>query len=395
MKAFLTFAIAVASTLSISAQNTQKDSINNPNYQVNTAQRILNGNINTKGVTVGGYGELTYNRKEGENAELDVQRLVLLFGYKFDDRTQFITEVEFEHVNEVYVEQAFLQYSVSDNVNLRAGLMLVPMGIINEYHEPTTFNGVERPSIDGSIIPTTWRELGVGVSGRYNEASLRYQAYIFNGFSSTTSDGNGNITGGNIGGSNGLRGGRQKGAKSTMNNLNFSGKLDYYGLPGLRLGLSGYFGRTQSPADVEDIAGADVGLSMIGVDARYAYQRFTARGQFIHGSLTDTEAYNNATGSKLGSALQGYYLEAAYNLLPQNKRQQLLGFVRFEDFDTHSSVDGSLAKDLSYDRQEWTLGLSYKIAPGAVVKGDYQFKNNAVAGGSTVNQLNFGIGVWF
>lgn len=395
MKVFLTFAIAVATTFSFSAQNTQKDSINNPNNQVNTAQRILNGNINTKGVTVGGYGELTYNRKENNNAELDVQRLVLLFGYKFDDRTQFITEVEFEHVNEVYVEQAFLQYSVSDNVNLRAGLMLVPMGIINEYHEPTTFNGVERPSIDGAIIPTTWRELGLGVSGRYNEASLRYQAYIFNGFSSTTSDGNGNITGGKIGGSNGLRGGRQKGAKSTMNNLNFSGKLDYYGLPGLRLGLSGYFGRTQSPADVEDIDGADVGLAMIGLDARYAYQRFTARGQFIHGSLSDTEAYNTATGANLGSALQGYYLEAAYNLLPQNKRQQLFGFVRYEDFNTHASVAGNLVKDLSYDRQEWTLGLSYKIAPGAVVKGDYQFKNNAVAGSASVNQLNFGIGVWF
>ena len=124
-------------------------------------------------------------------------------------------------------------------------------------------------------------------------------------------------------------------------------------------------------------------------------QRFTARGQFIHGSLTDTEAYNNATGSKLGSALQGYYLEAAYNLLPQNKRQQLFGFVRFEDFNTHASVDGNLAKDLSYDRQEWTLGLSYKIAPGAVVKGDYQFKNTAVTGSDTVGQLNFGIGVWF
>ena len=395
MKVFLTFAIAVATTFSFSAQNTQKDSINNPNNQVNTAQRILNGNINTKGVTVGGYGELNYNRKENNNAELDVQRLVLLFGYKFDDRTQFITEVEFEHVNEVYVEQAFLQYSVSDNVNLRAGLMLVPMGIINEYHEPTTFNGVERPSIDGAIIPTTWRELGLGVSGIYNQASLRYQAYIFNGLSSTTSDGNGNITGGKIGGSNGLRGGRQKGAKSTMNNVNFSGKLDYYGLPGLRLGLSGYFGRTQSPADVEDIDGADVGLAMIGLDARYAYQRFTARGQFIHGSLSDTEAYNTATGANLGSALQGYYLEAAYNLLPQNKRQQLFGFVRYEDFNTHASVAGNLVKDLSYDRQEWTLGLSYKIAPGAVVKGDYQFKNNAVAGSASVNQLNFGIGVWF
>ena len=379
----------------ISAQNNQRDSINNPNNQVNTAQRILNGNINTKGVTVGGYGEITYNNVDGKNAELDVQRLVILFGYKFDDRTQFITEIEFEHVNELFVEQAFLQYSVSDNVNLRAGLMLVPMGIINEYHEPTTFNGVERPSIDGSIIPTTWREIGIGVSGRYNEASLRYQAYLFNGFLSTTSDGNGTIVSGKIGGSNGLRGGRQKGIKSTMNNVNFSGKLDYYGLPGLRLGLSGYFGRTQSPVDVQDIDGAAIGLTMIGLDARYAYQRFTARGQFIYGSLSDTEAYNMITGQDLGSALQGYYVEAAYNLLSQEKKQQLFGFVRYEAYDTHQKIEGNLTDNLLYDRQEWTFGLSYKIAQGAVVKGDYQLKNNASPISTSTNQLNFGIGVWF
>ena len=384
MKKFtLLFAMILTSTLM--AQNVQN--------QQNTAQRILAGNINTKGVTVGGYGEITYNRPTGKNTELDVQRLVLLFGYKFDERTQFITEVEFEHVKEVYVEQAFLQYSLNDNVNLRAGLMLVPMGIVNEYHEPTTFNGVERPSMDGAIVPTTWREIGVGVSGKSNEISLRYQAYIFNGFQSTLSDGNGNITSGKIGGSKGLRGGRQKGAKSNFNNINFAGKLDYYGFPGLRLGLSGYLGRTQSNVDVEDVDGADVGIAMFGLDARYAKKRFTARGQFVHGSLSDTEAYNTATGKDLGSALQGYYLEAAYNLLSQEKRQQLFGFVRYEDYNTHASTDGNLAKNNKYDRQEWTLGLSYKIAPGAVVKADYQFKNNAA--NIDTKQLNFGIGVWF
>ena len=384
MKKFtLLFAMILTSTLM--AQNVQN--------QQNTAQRILAGNINTKGVTVGGYGEITYNRPTGKNAELDVQRLVLLFGYKFDERTQFITEVEFEHVKEVYVEQAFLQYSLNDNVNLRAGLMLVPMGIVNEYHEPTTFNGVERPSMDGAIVPTTWREIGVGVSGKSNEISLRYQAYIFNGFQSTLSDGNGNITSGKIGGSKGLRGGRQKGAKSNFNNINFAGKLDYYGFPGLRLGLSGYLGRTQSNVDVEEVDGADVGIAMFGLDARYAKKRFTARGQFVHGSLSDTEAYNTATGKDLGSALQGYYLEAAYNLLSQEKRQQLFGFVRYEDYNTHASTDGNLAKNNKYDRQEWTLGLSYKIAPGAVVKADYQFKNNAA--NIDTKQLNFGIGVWF
>ena len=354
---------------------------------------MLAGNINTKGVTVGGYAEITYNSPTGKNAELDVQRLVLLFGYKFDERTQFVTEIEFEHVKEVYVEQAFLQYSLNDNVNLRAGLMLVPMGIINEYHEPTTFNGVERPSMDAAIVPTTWREIGVGVSGKSNEISLRYQAYIFNGFQSTLSDGNGTILSGQLGGSKALRGGRQKGAKSNFNNVNFSGKLDYYGLPGLRLGLSGYFGRTQSNVDVESVDGADIGIAMVGFDARYSKKRFSARGQFVHGNLTDTDAYNLATNSDLGSALQGYYVEAAYNLLSLNKKQQLISFLRYEDYNTHTSTTGNLAKNNQYDMQEWTLGFSYKIANGAVVKADYQFKKNAAD--LDMKQLNLGIGVWF
>jgi len=374
------------STISI-AQTVPDSLTTNPQNQQNAAQRILSGNINT-GVTVGGYGEILYNQPEGDNGELDVQRLVLLFGYKFNDRTQFVTEIELEHVNEVFVEQAFLQYSVGDNTNLRAGLMLVPMGIVNEYHEPTTFNGVERPSIDASIVPTTWREIGFGVSGRLDNESLRYQAYIFNGFTSV----NGPKV---LGGSNGLRNGRQKGIQSTINKPTFSAKLDHYGIQGLRLGLSGYFGRTQAEDNVDDIDGSDVGIAMIGVDARYALRRFTARGQFINASISDTEAYNNLYDANLGSRLQGWYLEAAYNLLPQTKKQQLFAFTRYEDYDTHASVDGDLLRNLSYDRNEWTFGLSYKLAPGAVVKADYQVKDNADLNNNMSNQLNFGIGVWF
>ena len=108
--------------------------------------------------------------------------MVLLFGYRFNERVQFITEIEFEHVKEVYVEQAFINYNLTDGLNLRAGLMLIPMGIINEFHEPTTFNGVERPSLDNAIVPTTWREIGIAASGRWDALALRYQAYIFNGF---------------------------------------------------------------------------------------------------------------------------------------------------------------------------------------------------------------------
>lgn len=381
--------LALIITLSVSftyAQTVPDSLYTNPQNQQNAAQRILSGNINS-GVTVGGYGEITYNQPEADNGELDVQRLVLLFGYKFNDKVQFVTEIELEHVEEVFVEQAFLQYSLNDNVNLRGGLMLVPMGIVNEYHEPTTFNGVERPSIDGSIVPTTWREIGFGVSGRFDEVSLRYQAYIFNGFSSVNGD---KV----LGGKNGLRNGRQKGIRSTVDSPNLAAKLDYYGIQGLRLGLSGYFGRTQAEDDVEDIDGSSVGISMLGFDARYAYKRFTARGQFIHASINDTEDYNNLNAADLGSALQGYYVEAAYNLLPLTKQQQLFAFARYEDFDTHASVDGGLMKNYSYDRNEWTFGLSYKVAPGAVVKADYQIKDNATDS-DIPNQLNVGIGVWF
>ncbi|MBX2828695.1 MAG: hypothetical protein KTR22_11055 [Flavobacteriaceae bacterium] len=378
----------------VAFSQTVQDSITfDPQKQLNAAQRILSGNYG-KAVTVGAYGELTYNQPEGDNGELDVQRLVLLFGYKFNEKTQFVTEIELEHVEEVFVEQAFVNYAVGDNVSLRGGLMLVPMGIINEYHEPTTFNGVERPAVDNVIVPTTWRELGVGVTGRFPDASVTYQAYIFNGFKSTASDGEDGVTG-FLAGSSGLRGGRQKAIKSTVDSPTFSTKVEYYGLPGLRLGLSGYFGQTQAADDVEEQDGANIGIAMVGLDARYAYQKFTARGQFVYSSLSDTDKYNALTGRDLGSALMGYYGEVGYNLLPLGAEQKLFAFARYENYDTHASTEGDLVRNDAYNRTDITTGLSYHIAPGVVVKGDYQFRDNKVDGGDVKDRLNFGIGVWF
>ena len=384
---------AVLCTALLSAQ-TVTDSITlNPQKQLNAAQRLLSGSY-ASAVTMGAYGEMLYNQPEGDNGELDVQRLVLLMGYRFNDKTQFVTEIEIEHVEEIFVEQAFVNYNIASNVNLRGGLMLVPMGIVNEFHEPTTFNGTERPAMDNVIVPTTWRELGIGVSGRFDNISLGYQAYLFNGFKSTEANGAGGVSG-FLKGSNGLRGGRQKGIKSTVDSPTLSTKLDYYGLPGLRLGLSTYFGKTQAADDVETIDGANIGISMIGLDARYAYERFTARGQFIHASLSDTEDYNALTGNDLGSALQGWYVEGAYNLLPINKNQKLFAFARYEVYDTHASTAGALSKNDAYDRTDVTTGLTYHIAPGVVLKGDYQFRSNALEDGDIKDRLNFGIGVWF
>jgi hypothetical protein len=376
-----------------SQAQTLQDSITfNPQQQLNAAQRILSGNYG-KSVTVGAYGEITYNQPEGDNGELDVQRLVLLFGYKFNEKTQFVTELELEHVEEIFVEQAFVNYAISNQISLRGGLMLVPMGIINEYHEPTTFNGVERPAMDNVIVPTTWRELGVGVTGRFPELSLSYQAYIFNGFKSTEREGDEVI--GFLEGSSGLRGGRQKGIQSTVDSPTFSAKFDYYGLPGLRIGLSGYFGKTQAADDVEDLDGANIGISMVGLDARYAFRKITARGQFVYTALSDTDAYNLLTENNLGSALMGYYTEIGYNILPIAAEQKLFAFVRYENYDTHADTDGDTVINKAYNRTDVTTGLSYHIAPGVVVKGDYQFRDNKAENGNVDNRLNFGLGVWF
>ena len=153
------------------------DSISN--VYTNTADNLL---LKDNKLVVGGYGEVHYNQplQSGvrNNGTLDVHRVVMLFGYNFSNKTQFVTELEFEHVKEVYVEQAFLQHKLNSYINFRGGLMLIPMGIINEYHEPTTFNGVERPLIDKYIAPSTWREIGFGVTGNVLPASIKYQLYV-------------------------------------------------------------------------------------------------------------------------------------------------------------------------------------------------------------------------
>ena len=357
--------------------------------QFNSASTQLNNLLTSdRGLSIGGYGEITYNNKEKSStpAEIDVQRLVMLFAYKFDDRTSFVTEIEFEHVKEVYVEQAFINYSVADGVNLRGGLMLIPMGIVNEYHEPTTFNGVERPSLDSKIVPTTWREMGIGVSGRINNASIRYQAYVMNGFLSYGDSHK-------LRGSDGLRKGRQKGAESVGSDVNFAGRIEYYGLPNLKFGLSYYTGNTQTTAP--EITNTQIGLSMVGLDYRYKNGKLSSRGQFISSSLSDTEAYNLAGNTDVGSAMGGYYVEGAYNLLPLDSLQKLDIFLRYENFNTHQKTAGALIANDAYHRVETTFGLSYHLANGAVFKADYQSKGTAVEGSDAVGQFNLGLGVFF
>lgn len=380
----------------------QTDSTNT--YQ-NTANRMMQTD---RKLTIGGYAQIDYNQplnsETYNNGQLDVHRMVLLFGYKFNSRTQFITELEVEHVKEVFVEQAFLDYRINNYMNLRAGLMLIPMGIVNEYHEPPTFMGVERPMLDKYIVPTTWREIGVGVTGNLPGANLKYQAYIVNGFSSYTD-------GSTLRGSDGLRKGRQKGAQSFMSSPNFTTKIEYYGFSGLNIGLSGYFGNTQSTLyndleknNADAVARADssvVGISMIGLDARYGKKGFHFRGQLSFANISNTDAYNNLSNDEgkindLGSALFGYYLEAGYNVFQSaaNIKTELIPFIRYSEFDTHHKVESELAKNDSYHRKAITTGLGWKVTPGAIFKADMQFLKTK-ADDTFSAMFNAGVGIWF
>ncbi|MBU1371014.1 MAG: hypothetical protein KJ578_03940 [Bacteroidetes bacterium] len=371
----------------------------NQNTYLNMADNLL---ASQSKLTIGGYGEVHYNQPFDNdlrhNGKLDVHRMVMLFGYNFSDKVQFVTELEFEHVSEVYVEQAFLQYKLNQLVQFRAGLLLIPMGIINEYHEPTTFNGVERPLIDGKIAPTTWREIGFGITGNYLPLSIKYQLYVVNGF-------NGYDGSARLNGANGFRSGRQKGAESTISSPNLTAKLEYFGLRGLNLGLSGYFGKTQSSLynkldkqDAAALATADssvVGINMIGLDARYTLKHWQFRGQLYYASVNNTAAYNQFAASDLGSALNGYYVEAAYDLLGNSDQQAgLIPFVRYEAYNTQAKTAGGLSPAEANEVQAITTGLTWRLVQGAVFKTDIQLVKPASADAYSTT-FNAGFGIMF
>jgi len=357
---------------------------------------------------IGGYGEVHFNKplnsKTISNAELDVHRMVLLMEYGFNARTRFVTEIEFEHVIEVYVEQAYLQHKINKYMQFRAGLLLVPMGIINGTHEPTSFNGVERPLIDQKISPTTWREVGLGFSGTIDKIYTRYQIYTVNGFS-------GYDTKGVFTGAQPLREGRQKGSKSYITSPNYTAKLEYYGINKLTIGVSGYFGKSQSKlyqglhsdsSNMRKKADSSVlGISMLGADLRYNLNGIKVTAQFYYTALSNTQQYNTFTAiaekpNDVGSALMGYYAEIGYNVFKSFTavKYELMPFFRYEFYDTHYKVNSSLIKNELYNNAIITTGLTLTLTKGAVIKTDLQFIKNSAAT-EYLKVFNAGVGVMF
>lgn len=340
--------------------------------------------------TIGGYGELHYNNFRGgatASDEIDFHRFVLFFGHKFNDWISFKSELEVEHAffangegsGELELEQAYLDFNINKNFNAKAGVFLIPMGLLNETHEPPTFYGVERNEIETRIIPTTWWEAGVGVYGEV-VPGLNYQANITS--APKAEDFSGSF-------SNGIRGGRQKASKAQAEDLGVSGALNYTGIPGLLVGTAFFTGDT---AQAEDGIG-NARLTLWDVHARYQKDRLDLRALYAQGHLGDADKLKDTLGINAAERFYGWYAEAAYHIWKQGDHD-LAPFVRYEAWDTHDDVPSNVTRNRNNKNDVWTVGANYWPHPQVVLKGDYQTFDKE-DGSKGDKRVNMGLGYMF
>ncbi len=324
--------------------------------------------------------------------EADLQRAVLYFGYKFNDRFLFNSEVEFEHAvtasdkdGESEVEFAYGDYLWKPQANIRAGLVLMPVGLLNEYHEPTVFLGARRNSVESAIIPTTWREIGFGV---YGEAGpWRYRTYVTNGLDASRFA------------ADGLGEGSGEGSQAKAENAAWVGRLDFTGVPGLLVGGSAFTGDSGQGLLNEDgkrIAGR-VSLFEGHVDWHWRGLQFRALG--VRSRVDDAGDINRALGLEgadgIGKAQRGSYAEVGYDLLSllASSRQRLIPFVRVESLDTQSEVPTGFERDPANDQHIVTFGFNYYPIDQLVVKTSFlRVRNEAHTG---QNEFQIGLGYVF
>jgi hypothetical protein len=353
-----------------------------------------------QGVSIGGYGEVLYenflgNREDGlpsgETDRLDALRAIVYVGYKFSDKVLFNSEIEFEHGStedggSVSLEFGYLDYRVSPRFGLRGGLLLPPMGFLNEIHEPPAFLGTRRPETERVLIPATWRESGIGFYGGAGDMS--YRAYLINGFDATGFD------------AEGLREGRQNGAEAAAENFGVVGRVDYSGFPGLTVGTSAYLGNSGQGATLPSEPGASIGARTFIWDghAEYRNRGFQLRGLVAVATLSDASEVNELNGftgaESVGDRLVGWYLQGGYDVLQGTRTgQQLIPYLRYEQLNTQSSVPTGFTADPENDQSLATFGAMWKPLPNVSLKADYQVVSNDAETG--VNQFNVNLGYLF
>lgn len=357
-----------------------------------------------QGLSIGGYGEANYRKfvdDEGSKKDqTDFLRFITYFGYRFSDSILFNSEIEFEHgttgaiggdggddEGEVSVEFAYLDFLFDKAFNTRVGMVLIPMGLVNEMHEPNTFHGVRRPEVENTIIPTTWRENGFGFFGEAEAAGkLEYRTYLVNGLRATRFS------------SSGIRDSRQKGNRALIEDVAWTGRVDYSpeALPGLMVGGSFWFGNSGQD---EEFAGEtpDVFTQILEAHMQWHYRQFELRALGAWGEIDDADLLSTAAGSTISESFNGWYAEAAYDILPHlvsGTTQYLAPFFRYESYDTQDEAPAGFTRDASLDKTVYTVGLTYKPIPSVVLKLDYRnFDTDGAK--KTADEVAFGMGFAF
>lgn len=335
---------------------------------IETSVASSSGHGSSGKTTIGGYGELHYNNLEGSGGasdkdEIDLHRVIMFLGHEFSDKTRFFSEIEYEHANTeingvVEIEQAYIERDLSEQAKVRAGMFLVPAGIINETHEPPTFYGVERNPVEKNIIPATWSVGGVDLVGQFGQG-FSYDLAIHEGMNTSAAD------------SYKVRSGRQWSSQAVANDLAFTGRLKWTGMPGVELA-----GTYQYQSDMTQ--GLD---STAGSASLYEVHGIFNKGPFTLKALYALWDLDGSGPAAIGADEQsGWYIEPSYKI------SETVGlFTRFNQY------DNAAGSSSASEKQQWDVGVNWWIEPDVVIKADYQSQDND----NDQNRDGFNLGVGF
>ena len=379
----------------------QEETMDAIESQNEVVRSIEQNTVGLKDTSIGGYAELNWANFDGDKKdEFDVQRFIIFLGHSFSDKTRMMSEIEFEHAQvkggedggEVAMEQAYIEHTIKDGLNMRGGLQIVPIGLINEYHEPPVFYGMERNNIETKIIPSTWREIGFGLNGK-TMGGLEY----FLG-TTTTPDAS-KFT--NSSASSGFKKMRVSGKQVTANDMGYYVGFNYKGIPGLKWGGTIWTGNTaqngQGKGDDEELlANVDAPLTIWDLHAQYDANDWKLSALYAAGTLGDTAAINASASIAAGSddaapeEFSGWYVEAGYKGFMVGD-YNVQPFARYADYNTQESVATGFITNPNNADTVLTYGISWYLEPGVVLKLDHM--DFDVNGGN--DATNIGIGWMF
>lgn len=328
--------------------------------QVETTSSSESAFANT---TIGGYGELHYNNYDSSDAKIDFHRFVLFFGHEFTDNVRFFSEFELEHSlagdgapGEVELEQAYVEIDHNDKLMSRVGLFLIPVGILNETHEPPTFYGVERNPVEKNIIPTTWWEAGAMVNYKLDAGLAVDGAFTSGLFVDEDFK---------------IRSGRQKVANAKAENFAYTGRIKYTAIPGLQLSAT-----AQYQTDIRQGKGLETAsATLLEANGIYSYKNFSVRALYARWDVDGAEA------SALGRDKQtGLFVEPSYKF-----NEEVGVFARYAEYDNNAgNSDSTKVKSAS-------VGVNYWVHENVVLKADYE----DLSGAKNDKGFNVGFGYNF